>query len=92
MASTAQHLRNRAWRVRAIAQHLDSAPLLSLDVYAGTDTWQCAAADEFLLAIMSFQDQVLGAAEDLRWQAWDLEQRAERQEAADAAELLLGAT
>lgn len=85
MAATAQNLRNRASGARAIAARLDAAPLLSLDGYAGSDTWRCPAADEFLVTVIQYQQRLLGAAEDLRWQALLLDQWAEEQEAADAA-------
>lgn len=85
MNPTAQQLRNRAWGARAIAARLDSAPVLSLERFCGTDTWQCPAADEFFLTILMYQQRLLGAVEDLRWQALVLERRAEDLEAADAA-------
>ncbi len=83
--STAQHLRDRAWGARAVAARLESAPLLSLDAYAGADTWQCPAADEFLLCVSHYQSQLLGATENLRWQAVVLERQADEHEAAETA-------
>ncbi len=90
MASIAEHLRNRAWGARALALRLESASLLALDRHAGTDTWQCPAADEFFLTVVDFQHRLLGAADDLRWEALRLEQQAEEQEATDAAAAAVG--
>lgn len=92
MAATAQHLRNRASGLRAVATRLEVAPLLSLDGAAGTDTWQCPLADEFVLSVVQYQMRLLGAAENLLWQAILLDRLAEEHEAADAlaAAALLG--
>ena len=91
MAATAQHLRHRAWAARAMAERLESAPLLTLDRFAGAETWQCPAADEFLLAISLFRHQILGAADDLRWEAQQLDRRAAQEEAAAVAGALIEA-
>ena len=84
MGATAQHLRDRALELRAVAARLERAPLLALHGAAGPDTWQCPAADEFLLSIAQYQARLLDAADDLVWQAIVLDRMAEDQEAADA--------
>ena len=88
MDATVLQLRERAAALRVIAARLEATPLLSLDGAAGPDTWVCPAADEYVTHLHRYQFDVLQAADDLRWEAWQLEVRANDLE----AQLLRSAT
>ena len=87
----------RAWRCRAdalrvLAARLEATPLLGLDAAAGPDTWVCPVADAFLAGVYHYQHEVLAAAEELRWAAWQLDRQADELEAQARALAAAGAT
>jgi hypothetical protein len=78
--STVRQLRQRALALRHLATSLDGSPILSLDAAAGEDTWIGPLAAAFLEAVWRYQQQVLQAVDDLRWLAWQLDERAGQRE------------
>lgn len=73
----AANLRSRAVGLRALAVRLDLAPLHALDRASGEITWVGPVAAAFGLALHSHRHALHEAAEELRWEAWLLERRAE---------------
>ena len=79
------NLRARAAGLRAVAGRLDGAPLHALDAASGESTWFGPVAAAFDAAVRSHQRAIGEAAEELRWEAWLLERRAENMAAELAA-------
>lgn len=70
------HLRARARDLRNLADTIERTPAMTLDTHAGPDTWRTPRADLCRWILGSNQAQVRRAADDLRWSARRLEQRA----------------
>ena len=62
----ADTLYGRADECLRLADELDGSPLVSLLGYAGDDTWQCPAAEEYRADILRAQGKILDAIEALR--------------------------
>ena len=75
-SASASILRHRAGVLRDLAATIERSTAMSLDRDAGADTWlgvRPLLCHNVLLANLM---QVHGAVEDLRWNAWQLERRA----------------
>jgi hypothetical protein len=84
MSATGQasQLRLRARQLHELARTIESTPAMSLDQYAGDDTWRGHRPTLCRAVLLSNQHQVHDAVEELRWQAHRLEQHAQELEAA----------
>ncbi len=71
-------LYGRADECLRLARELADAPLVSLLDYAGEDTWQCPAADDFRQCILLAQRRVLDAVESLESSALGLADEADQ--------------
>ena len=69
-------LRARARTLRALATRIECTPAMSLDRYAGDDTWRTPRADLARSILRANQAQLHHAVDDLRWAAYQLELRA----------------
>jgi len=78
----AHQLRQRARHLRQLADAIEAAPVMHLDQHGGVDTWRGHRPDLCRATLASNQQQLHAAADDLRWQAYRMEQQAEELEAA----------
>ena len=69
-------MRARAQHLRALAVELERTPAMALERFAGTDTWRSPRADVCCNQLVADQTRMFHAADDLRWTALRLEQRA----------------
>ena len=74
--SQATQLRQRARRLRGLATAIEAAPVMNLDRHADDDTWRGRKPALCRAILAANQHQLHAAAEDLRWQAYLLEQQA----------------
>lgn len=77
----AVHLRDRAQRLRDLAVRIESSPVHDLERLAGDDTWFGPRPELCRTMLRSNLHQLHRAADDLRWQAWLLEQEARQHDA-----------
>ena len=77
MDVAAHRLRMRSAALRALADRLDDAPAATLTVVVGADTWQGPVADQLAAQGRRFRSRLIDAADDLRWQADLLDDRAD---------------
>jgi hypothetical protein len=89
-SANASILRHRAGVLRDLAITIERASAMSLDRDAGADTWLGVRPLLCHNVLLTNLMQVHGAVEDLRWNAWQLERRANEIDA--AARLLQAAT
>jgi hypothetical protein len=73
-------MRLRAGALRLLASRLELSIVHTLREHAGSDTWQCPAADEFLRQVDRFSAELFDAADDLRRKAARLDQQAAERE------------
>ena len=73
---TAQTLRQRARRLRHLAIEIERSPVLSLHRHADETTWRGTHPQFCVNLLRAHQARLHNDAEDLRWQADLLEQRA----------------
>lgn len=71
------HLRERAARLRRLAVDIEHLPVLRLDSEAGDATWRGPRPTVCLATLASDQRRLHAAADDLRWQAYQLESHAD---------------
>ena len=88
-SANASILRHRAGVLRELALTIERASAMSLDRDAGAETWAGVRPLLCHNVLLTNLLQVHGAVEDLRWNAWQLERRANE---IDAAVRLLQAT
>lgn len=69
-------LRDRAGRLRRLADAIETMPAMRLEQLAGDDTWRGRRPLLCRNLLRRNLEQLHRAAEDLRWQAYLLEQRA----------------
>jgi hypothetical protein len=86
--ATASALRHRAGVLRHLALSIEQSSVMSLDVAAGDDTWRGARPMLCHDVLVTNLAQLHGAVDDLRWQAWQFERRANE---IDAVHVLAGA-
>lgn len=72
----ASTMRARAQHLRALAIELERTPAMALEHFAGADTWCSPRADTCRDQLIADQTRMFHAADDLRWTALRLEQRA----------------
>ena|GEM_PF-698838 len=79
MNSTARadQLRRRAAELRALATTIEAGPVMRLEQLAGDDTWRGLRPTLCRTLLATNVHQLHQAADDLRWQAWLFEQRAD---------------
>ena len=77
----ANQLRQRAQHLRHLADTIEASPVMRLDRYGDVDTWQGLRPDLCRMTLARNQQQLHGAAEDLREHAWRFDQQAEELEA-----------
>ncbi|MEO6126222.1 MAG: hypothetical protein ABIR32_21185 [Ilumatobacteraceae bacterium] len=75
---TPQDLRARAARLRSVARRLNSAQVLDVYQRAGPDVWIGPTPHHCLDDLLLIRSVVLGAADDLRSAAHNLELRADQ--------------
>lgn len=85
--AAASTLRHRAGVLRDLARTIEHASVMSLDGAAGDDTWRGPKPLLCHNVLVTNLMQLHAAVDDLRWQAWQLERRANE---IDAATRLLG--
>lgn len=73
---TAQTLRHRARRLRHLATRIERSPILSLHEHGNDETWRGSRPLNCVNALRTHQARLHGDADDLRWQAHILDQRA----------------
>ncbi len=76
MSEHPNELRRRARVLRVLAGRIETTTAMSLDAHAGPDTWRTPRGDLCRWILGANQSQVHRAADDLRWSAHRLEQRA----------------
>lgn len=76
MTDDPNELRRRAGVLRSLAHRIESTAAMSLDVHAGHDTWRTPRGDLCRWMLGANQSQVHRAADELRWHAHRLDQRA----------------
>jgi hypothetical protein len=72
----ASTLRARAQLLRALAVELERTPAMTLERFAGPDTWRNPRAAACAHDLFADQSRLFHAADDLRWTAMQLERRA----------------
>ena len=82
--TTSQVLRQRAHRLRTLADDIERSPVLRLDSYAGDDTWRGSRPQLCRNLLRTNQAQLHSDADGLRWQAYLFEQQAEQLAAIEA--------
>jgi len=87
MDATANHLRERARHLRDLATAIENLPVMSLEIHADGGTWRGPRPDLCRSTLRTNQQQLHGAADDLRWQAHRFEQEAAELDAVAAARL-----
>lgn len=70
-------LRARAARLRSVARRLDAAKVLDVYQRAGTEVWMGPTPSRCLEELLRIRSTILGAADDLRDAARNLEVRAD---------------
>lgn len=88
MSHAADLARRRARRLRSIAVRIEHSPVMRLEQFAGDDTWTGPSPELCQSTLRTNLAQLHRAADELRWQAWLFEQRAN---ALDLASALAGA-
>jgi hypothetical protein len=73
---TAHRLRQRARRLRHLASEIERSPVLSLHQHADEATWRGTHPQFCVNLLRTQQARLHSDADDLRWQADLLEQRA----------------
>jgi hypothetical protein len=73
---TAQTLRHRARGLRHLAIEIERSPVLSLHQHADAATWRGTHPQFCVNLLRTHQARLHHDADDLRWQAYLLEQRA----------------
>lgn len=77
-ASThADQLRRRAAELRTLADTIETSPVMRLGDLAGDDTWRGLRPTLCRTLLATNVHQLHQAADDLRWQAWLFEHRAD---------------
>lgn len=89
MSAAADHLRHRAYRLRALAARIEATAVLRLDGDAGDDTWRGARPELCRATLHTNQRQLHAAAEELRGHAYLLDRRAAELEIALATPVAL---
>jgi len=89
-SANASILRHRAGVLRELALTIERTSAMSLDRDAGAETWAGVRPLLCHNVLLTNLLQVHGAVEDLRWNAWQLERRANEIDA--AVRLLQAAT
>ncbi len=80
----AAELRARAHRLRQLAVAIEATPAMRLERFAGDDTWRGPRPHLCRDLLRRNLAQLHQAADDLRWRAYVLEERAAACEAAAA--------
>lgn len=75
-SARANHLRERAAGLRRLAVEIEALPVLNLDRHADDDTWRGRRPALCRATLATNQHQLHAAADDLRSQAYRLEQYA----------------
>jgi cell division inhibitor SulA len=83
----AEQLRRRAAELRALAEAIETSPVMHLEHLAGDDTWRGGRPTLCRTLLATNLHQLHQAADDLRWQAWLFEQRAVELEVIAAQQL-----
>lgn len=73
---TVRQLRWRALQLRRLADSIERSPVLTLDRHADTTVWNGPRPDFCVRELRAHQARLLHDADDLRWEAHLLEQRA----------------
>ena len=81
MTTHGAELRARAQRLRQLAVTMEATPAMRLERHAGEDTWRGSRPHLCRDLLRRNLMQLHRAAEDLRWRAYLLEQRAAAVEA-----------
>lgn len=76
MSDHPNELRRRAHVLRVLADRIEATPAMSLDAHAGPDTWRTPRGDLCCWILGANQTQAHRAADDLRWNAHRLDERA----------------
>lgn len=77
MNARADQFRRRAAELRALATTIEAGPVMRLEQLAGDDTWRGLRPTLCRTLLATNVHQLHQAADDLRWQAWLFEQRAD---------------
>lgn len=85
MSDHPNELRRRARVLRLLAGRMEATPAMSLDAHAGPDTWRTPRGDLCRWILGANQTQVHRTADDLRWSAHRLDERAAEIESERAA-------
>jgi hypothetical protein len=83
--ASAPQLRDRAAHLRALADAIEAMPAMSLDRYAGDDTWRGPRPLLCSALLAAAQRRLHRAADDLRWSALRLDEQAASLDAASGA-------
>jgi hypothetical protein len=81
---SASQLRRRSADLRCLAGRIERAPLGAIRAGAGPDSWRGPAANELCANVDRYCRRVADAADELRWRARLLDERAAELEAASA--------
>lgn len=76
-SARATQLRRRAGELRDFADQIERSPVMRLDRYGEEDTWRGVRPTLCRTTLATNQQQLLAAADDLRWTAYRFVQRAE---------------
>ncbi|NND76504.1 MAG: hypothetical protein HKN44_16020 [Ilumatobacter sp.] len=82
--AAADHYRRRARRLRSLALRIEHSFAMQLDSFAGDDTWRGRRPGLCRTTLRSNQRQLHHAADQLRWQAFLFDRRADQLDAAAA--------
>jgi hypothetical protein len=77
----ALQFRQRARHLRALADAIETSPVMRLDRFGDVDTWRGDRPELCRATLATNQHQLHAAADDLRWHAYRFEQQAEELEA-----------
>jgi len=83
----ANDLRRRAGHLRDLATAIENLTIMSLETHADNHTWRGPRPDLCRSILRTNQQQLHGAADDLRWHAHRFEQQATELDAVAAARL-----
>lgn len=73
----ADQLRRRAGELRTLATTIEGGPVMRLEQLAGDSTWRGVRPTLCRTLLTTNVQQLHRAADDLRWQAWLFDQRAD---------------
>lgn len=77
MPDDPDHLDRRARHLRRLARSIESSPVMHLESLAGEDTWRGPRPSSCVQQLRGHLHHLHEAAEELRWQAYTFERRAD---------------